>query len=247
MIAFLTSSPCVYRAPRAIINPENRFLVNLISCLPEHPRCLYAASDPDHGAFTDRVAQETSRAFALAGLEFSQSTVLDRRNQDEAEELLACSDLVILCGGHVPTQNRFFRELDLRSLLRDYPGVVLGISAGTMNAADRVYVQPEEEGESAPDFPRFAEGLGITDLNILPHYQQVKDYELDGQRLYEDITYADSMGECFFALPDGSYFLVEEDGTTTLFGEAYCIQNGECRQIAELGDVVAFGNDEETE
>lgn len=247
MIAFLTSSPCVYRAPRAIINPENCFLVNLISCLPENPRCLFVASDPDNGAFTDQITQEMSQAFALAGLEFSQSTVLDRRSQDQAAALLADSDLVILCGGHVPTQNRFFQELDLRTLLQDYPGVVLGISAGSMNAADRVYVQPEEAGESAPDFPRFAEGLGITDLNILPHYQQVKDYELDGQRLFEDITYADSMGECFFALPDGSYFLVEEDGNTTLFGEAYCIQDGVLQQIAELGDVVSFEDDEEAE
>ena len=156
-------------------------------------------------------------------------------------------DVIFLGGGHVPTQNHFFQELDLRTLLQDYPGIVLGISAGSMNAADRVYVQPEEEGESAPDFPRFAEGLGITDLNILPHYQQVKDYELDGQRLFEDITYADSMGECFFALPDGSYFLVEEDGNTTLFGEAYCIQDGVLQQIAELGDVLSFEDDEEAE
>ena len=53
------------------------------------------------------------------------------------------------------------------------------------------------------------------------------------------------MDECVFALPDGSYFLIEEDGSTTLFGEAYCIQNGEIEQIAELGDVVAFEEDEE--
>lgn len=245
MIAFLTSSPCVYQAPRAIINPENCFLVNLISCLPENPRCLFAASDPDGADFTDHVAEEMALAFRLAGLEFSQVRVLDRRSQDEAADLIADSDFLILCGGHVPTQNAFFQEIGLRTLLEGYPGVVLGISAGSMNAADRVYVQPEEEGESAPDFPRFAEGLGITDVNILPHYQQVKDYELDGLRLFEDITYADSMDECFFALPDGSYFLIEEDGSTTLFGEAYCIQNGEIEQIAELGDVVAFEEDEE--
>ena len=154
--------------------------------------------------------------------------------------MIADSDFIILCGGHVPTQNAFFQEIGLRTLLEGYEGVLMGISAGTMNCADRVYVQPEEEGESAPEFERFAEGLGITDLNVLPHYQQVKDHELDGLRLFEDITYADSMGECFFALVDGSYFVIEEDGTTTLFGEAYCIQDGEIEQISELGDVVGF-------
>ena len=63
MIAFLTSSPCVYQAPRAIINPENCFLVNLLSCLPENPRCLFVASAPDDAGFTDRVAEEMEEVF----------------------------------------------------------------------------------------------------------------------------------------------------------------------------------------
>lgn len=247
MIVFLTSSPCVYQAPRAIINPENGFLLNLVSCLPENPRCLFVASAPDDPVFTDHVAEETSLAFRLAGLDFSQVTTLDRRTQDEAAELIDDSDFIILCGGHVPTQNAFFQEIGLRQLLEGYDGVIMGISAGTMNCADRVYLQPEEPGESAPEFERFAEGLGLTDINVLPHYQQVKDHMLDGLRLFEDVTYADSMGECFFALVDGSYLVVEEDGTTTLFGEAYCIEDGEIEQISELGDVVCLEDDESEE
>ena len=245
MIAFLTSSPCVYQAPRAILNPENCFLVNLFSCLPENPPCLFVASAPDDADFTDHVAEEMAMCFRLAGMEFSQVTTLDRRTQEDAAELIADSDFIILCGGHVPTQNAFFQEIGLRELLEGYEGVLMGISAGTMNCADRVYLQPEEPGESAPEFERFAEGLGLTDINVLPHYQQVKDHELDGLRLFEDVTYADSMGECFFALVDGSYLLIEEDGSHTLFGEAYCIQDGEIEQIAELGDVVALEDDDE--
>ena len=247
MIAFLTSSPCVYQAPRAIINPENCFLVNLLSCLPENPRCLFVASSPDDENFTDSVAEEMATAFRLAGLEFSQLTTLDRRSQDQAAELIADSDFIILSGGHVPTQNEFFREIGLREILEGYEGVIMGISAGTMNCADRVYLQPEEPGESAPEFVRFSEGLGITDINVLPHYQQVKDNMLDGLRLFEDVTYADSMGEIFFALVDGSYLLIEDDGAVTLFGEAYCIQDGEIEQISELGDVVQVDAEEDWE
>ena len=237
MIAFLTSSPCVYQAPRAILNPENQFLDNLRQCLPEHPRCLFVASNPDSPELTDRFGEEMAGAFAEAGIEFSDFAVLDRRTQEDAQVLIWESDFIILAGGHVPTQNAFFQEIGLRELLENYQGVVMGISAGTMNAADRVYAQPEEAGESNPEFERFLPGLGITDVNVLPHYQQVKDYELDGQRLFEDITYADSMGECFFAFVDGTYLLVEE-GQTTLFGEAYCIQDGQIKQISELGDIV---------
>lgn len=237
MIAFLTSSPCIYGAPRAILNPENGFVDNLRSCLPENPRCLFVASAPDDIAFTDRVAEEMAACFYEAGMGFSELTRLDRRNQADARLLIWESDFIILSGGHVPTQNAFFGEIGLRELLQNYQGVILGISAGTMNAADRVYIQPEEPGESVPEFQRFGEGLGITDVNVLPHYQMVKDKYLDGRKLYEDITYADSWGECFHVFPDGTYLLIR-DGRTTLYGEAYRLQNGCMEQISQSGDIV---------
>ena len=237
MIAFLTSSPCVYGAPRAILNPENDFLSNLLSCLPPNPKCLFICSAPDDFGFTDRVSRDMQEAFQEAGIEFSTLMKLDRRNQQEAQLLIWKSDLIILSGGHVPTQNAFFQEIGLRELLKNYQGVVMGISAGSMNAATRVYAQPEEAGESAPDFVRYYPGLGLTHVNILPHYQQVKDYMLDGRRLYEDVTFADSMGENFFVFVDGTYLLIE-DGQTFLYGKAYCLRDGEMEQISEVGDVV---------
>ncbi len=237
MIAFLTSSPCVYLAPRAILNPENDFVRNLQRCLPPKPRCLFVCSSPDNFGFTDRVAEEMAAAFGEAGIPFSTMTKLDRRNWEDARMLIWQSDLILLSGGHVPTQNQFFREIGLKEQLENYQGVIVGISAGSMNAAGRVYIQPEEEGESSPEFKRFLPGLGITDYNILPHYQQVKDYELDGKRLFEEITYADSMGERFFVFVDGTYLLVE-NGRTELHGEAYCLQNGIMTPISGLGDTV---------
>ncbi|MBE6979940.1 MAG: dipeptidase E [Ruminococcaceae bacterium] len=237
MIAFLTSSPCIYGALRATLNPENGFVDNLRSCLPENPRCLFVASAPDDIAFTDRVAEEMAACFYEAGMGFSELTRLDRRNQADARLLIWESDFIILSGGHVPTQNAFFGEIGLRELLQNYQGVILGISAGTMNAADRVYIQPEEPGESVPEFQRFGEGLGITDMNVLPHYQTAKDKYLDGRKLYEDITFADSWGECFHVFPDGTYLLIK-DGRTTLCGEAYRLQDGCMEQISQSGDIV---------
>ena len=237
MIAFLTSSPCIYGAPRAILNPENSFVDNLRRCLPERIRCLFVASSPDDPHSTERFGGEMAACFEEAGFTFSDFQILDRRNQSEAQMLIWESDFIILAGGHVPTQNAFFQDIGLRELLRNYQGVILGISAGTMNAADRVYVQPEEPGESVPEFPRFARGLGITEINVLPHYQMVKDNYLDGRRLYEDITFADSRGECFHVFPDGTYLLIE-DGRTTLFGEAYRLSDGVMEQISGVGDML---------
>lgn len=239
MIAFLSSSPCIYGAPRAILNPENGFADNLRRCLPEKIRCLFIASSPDEPHLTQRFGYEMASCFAEAGFLFSDFQILDRQNQENAQMLVWKSDFIILSGGHVPTQNAFFQDIGLKELLKDYQGVVLGISAGTMNAADRVYVQPEEPGESVPEFPRFAEGLGITNVNVLPHYQMVKDNYLDGRRLFEDITYGDSWGECFYAFVDGTYLLIE-NGQTTLYGEAYRLSDGRMEQISQVGDVLTM-------
>ena len=80
---------------------------------------------------------------------------------------------------------------------------------------------------------RLAKGIE----NVLPHYQMVKDNYLDGRKLYEDVTFADSWGETFYVFVDGTYLLVEE-GQTTLFGEAYRISDGTMEKISELGDVL---------
>ncbi len=239
MIVFLSSSPCVVGAPKAILNPENGFVDNLKSALPRRPRALFICSERDGYDFTDGFMRDFSQALREAGIDLVGSLALDGRTAHLAEALIWRSDLIVMMGGHVPTQNRFFQEIGLRKLIANFQGVVLGISAGSMNAAERVYAQPEAPGESVPEFQRFMPGLGLTKLNILPHYQQAKHYALDGVRLYEDVTFADSMGECFYSLVDGTYLLIE-DGMTMLYGEAYRLQDGIMEQISEKDEIVLF-------
>ena len=102
-----------------------------------------------------------------------------------------------------------------------------------MNSADVVYAQPELEGESIDKgYEKFLSGLGIIKLMILPHYQAIKDDILDGQRIFEDITYPDSYGREFYTLEDGSYFMAEGK-TATLFGTVYRIKDKDIKQICE--------------
>ena len=225
MVVFITGSPFIDGAERALLNPDNQLLDRLYAVLPRNPRVLFVASNPDDHAGTCRFGADVFCAFAEADIPFSKYTVLDAANAQSAKKLVHSSDFIIFAGGHVPTQNAFLNAIRMRQLLSDYDGVVMGISAGSMNLADTVYVQPEEPGESSPDFVRFAPGLGLTEYQILPHYQKVKDNILDGLRLYEDITFADSMGNSFIVLPDGSYIYQDEE-EQTLLGEGYRLKNG---------------------
>lgn len=238
MILFLTSSPCVQGADRAILTPKNGFVERLRAALPAHPRCLFVCADPyDHNR-TDGFARDMFDAFAEAGMPFGSFCVLDGRNAEQAAELIGESDFIILSGGHVPTQNAFFQKVGLRRWMQDFSGVVMGVSAGTMNAAHLVYAQPELPGESVDlHYQRWLSGLGLTAVIILPHYQLVKNSLLDGKRLFEDITYPDSMGHTFYALPDGSY-LYADHHQQTLLGEAYRIRDGQIERICKDGSRV---------
>lgn len=236
MICFLTSQ--VNPEDEGRLNPANGFIDELRRCLPDPIRALDICSHPDAWEITDFYAGITRGYFEDAGFSVERYLTLDSRNEDRAAALIQSSNLIILGGGHVPTQNRFFQRIGLRQLLQGYDGVVIGISAGSMNAADLVYAQPEEEGEAVDlTYRRFLPGLGLTKVNLLPHYQRVKDDILDGLRLFEDITYADSRSRTFHAIPDGSYLFVDR-GRTELRGEVWRIRDGRREQICRNGQRV---------
>ena len=236
MICFLTSRTDL--PDREELNPANRFIDELRRVLPNPCRALNICSDPNAWEKTDFYASLTRLYFENAGFRFDSFRVLDGRSAAQAKELVRESNLVILGGGHVPTQNRFFHKIGLRELMKEYDGIVVGISAGSMNSADLVYAQPEEEGEAVdPSYRRFLTGLGLTKTMLLPHYQEVKDDVLDGMRLFADITFPDSMGKCFYAIPDGTYLFIE-NGHEELRGEAWQIRDGVLTQIAADGEVI---------
>lgn len=238
MIAFLTSSPNIPGSPE--LNPANGFAAELRRAVKQHCRVLIICSSPDDYEKTDLYSGMMLDSFKLGGYEFSDVQVLDRRNQERAAELVQNADFIMLMGGHVPTQNKFFTEIGLRELLAGYDGVIMGVSAGTMNSAEVVYARPELEGEAvSKSYQKFLPGLGLTKTMVLPHYQKIKGDMLDGLRIFEDIAYPDSIGRRFYVFADGSYLYIH-DGREELRGEARLIENGVMKKISEDGDVIVL-------
>ena len=213
------------RTPKNFGN-ENGIYDNIVKNLKKRDLLTYIASDESAYEITDMYASLVFKSFDLT-LPFGEYVVLDGRNMDKAGEIVAKSDLIILGGGHVPTERKFFERIGLREKLESFDGVIIGISAGSMMSAGWVYCPPELEGEGLDkNFVRYFRGLGLTDLNIFPHYNDMIDFVLDGKRMMEDIIYPDTFNTPVLALPDGSYVLIKKGEEPKVFGTAYYIKDG---------------------
>lgn len=234
MFLFLTSSPfrdCEGDLPFCL-NEVNGFVERLRAVWKPDSRCLIIASDPDNFEENDRMAEAIPEVFGHDGLTISECEVLDARTEEKAVRLVNTTDVIILSGGHVPTQNEFFERIELINYIKDFEGVLIGISAGSMNCAEIVYAIPELEGETLdPHYERWPSGLNLTRRMIIPHFQNVKHDVLDGKSVIWEIAFGDSFGAQFLALPDGSY-MTKAFGVEAVYGEAYIIEDFTIRQIA---------------
>ena len=246
MTLYLTGSPT--RFGESSFTPDNGFLADVRASLAEvtgpgrNPRVLLVSAAPDDKGFTDSVKKGMSDCIHRSGIRTASVTMLERSNAGKAGELVKQADWIILCGGHVPTQNRFIHEIGLRELLKGYEGVVMGCSAGSMNCAEDVYSHPELPGEARdPGYKRWLKGLGLTDINLVPHFEQVRYAQVDGLRLFEDIAFPDSWGHRFYTFRDGGYIKVK-DGRAILYGEAFEITRGAMHRISEENQSYSFMN-----
>lgn len=226
------------RVPSVLL-ADNGLLNKLREVWRDNARVMIVCGSPDDYEKNDSVCACMRESFPMSGLSVSCLEICDDRNEDLVEKS-GEMDVIVLAGGHVPTQNRFLKKIRLQERLRDFNGLLLGWSAGTMNCAANVYAAPELEGEAAdPDFERWMAGLGITEINVFPHYHLLKDEYLDGLRIMEDITYKDSFQHEILAMNDGSWLMLE-DGREVLHGEAYLIRDGIMKQICRNGEAVVL-------
>lgn len=240
MIVFLTSdfteqdgAQALDREPsREPLIESNGFGEQLRRVWPQDrgANVLFVASNPDDWELEETDAAKVRAAFAAAGLAVEGMRCLDHRCGEDiaqsARELVTESDVIFLAGGHGPTENRFLHECHLREWLRDFDGIVIGLSAGSINAAELAYILPELPGEvTDKDYVRFREGLGLTKLQIIPHRQYLSGRKIAGQDFVNDILLPDSRGRSFSFLDDGSYYRIE-NGVTEFFGSGDGIADG---------------------
>ena len=208
---------------------ENGILDVIKSCVSNYGTLLYVASSRDDYEITDMYANLVFESFRMT-LPFDNYAILDGR-VDDAKGLVSSADFIILGGGHVPTQNEYFESIGLRDILSGLDTPVLGISAGSMNMAKLVYCPPELPGEALDkNFKLLLQGLGLTSINVFPHYNDMVDFVLDDLRMMEDIVIPHSFMLPVYILSDGD-FIVDTGSEITYHGSPKLLQFGTMRDL----------------
>ncbi len=83
------------------------------------------------------------------------------------------SDVIFLMGGDTIQQMNFIKDKSLVQPLRNFNGVMIGMSAGALNMCKRGVLLDEHPTENI----HFYEGLGVVDIAIEVHYDKSNDYQ----------------------------------------------------------------------
>ncbi len=241
MVVYLTSSFIPYQEMGAYrkVAPidDYGFFDDLKKEWPEQARLLYVPCDPLATEENEFQKKQLLDCFEFASLPVEEVIMLEEKSSKPLSELISWATIIYLAGGHAPTQLAFMKRIGLKSALLDYDGLVICLSAGSVNAAYDAYLMPELPGEAAdPNYVRFSEGLDLTNIQMIPHGDYMKKCELDGKDFIKEIALPDSYGRRFYVITDGSYFKVK-NGKTKFNGVGEVIEDGKIIPL-EQGTII---------
>lgn len=204
--------------------PTRHFTPDIASRLKEaltlRRSLVFISAWPEDAARNDADAAGMHGMFAEWDMAFRRFAVIDERTtSDGAQRMLREADCVFLMGGNPTAQMQFIRERALAEVLCSFGGVLLGVSAGSINMARRAL----DVWES----PKPYEGLGLTGITIKSHVNEGEEALLKKLRV---ISAAEKLPIC--AMEDESAIFLTRAGADWL-GRIRYIDRGEVRQLTK--------------
>ena len=193
---------------------------------------LFIASSPDDKEKVNSYTKLLFEALKLSGISFNEYLVLDSSTINKVDEYIDKANMIYLSGGDTYIQNEFFKSINLKEKIVKFDGLIIGQSAGAINMADDAFNSPEEMEKSEPVFFK---GLGLTDINIEPHFI-LDDSNFDESEKYQrNVILSESNNRVIYGQCNGSHVLIDNEGNATIYGETYLISNGQISLICENG------------
>ena len=209
------------------IENVNGVLDNIKKYLSGTNRVVYVSNDPNNVIENEERIKNMMDSFSLSNLNFNEKILLDARNKKDAKNIILGANIVILSGGKILCQNKFFRSIRLKKILKHFNGIVIGMSAGTMNLCKTIYNFPEENADIKER--RWVKGLGLYDKIIIPHFDgETNAYQIECEEVdvVNDYIFPASHKKEFLGIPNGSYILIDSNKNVSFFGEMYTIKDG---------------------
>lgn len=140
-----------------------------------------------------------------------------RTDKKEGLKLLKNADIIYLQGGDQFTQFRYIRDNEYDEFLKNYNGIILGLSAGAMNLAKKAFFSGKDD--YYPSAIMYS-GFALIDITVDPHF------DIDNEERVEEVKKA-SLQQKIIGLPDYSAIVIEEDGSIKNIGINYVYENGQ--------------------
>lgn len=205
---------------------NNNFLKNMKESINDYDKFVIIASDADNYEQNDYYLKLDMDVLAMSGINFKENVVLDNRNKDDIVNVLKNSSLIFLSGGDSLKQNIFFNEINLKEYIKNIDACIVGISAGAINSTKIVFNSPEEEKDLTN--PSILEGLGLTTINVEPHFDCDKI-----SKIQMDAILKESNNRVIYGLPDKSYIF-----NNKVYGKCYRVYKENIELISNDDEVV---------
>ena len=86
--------------------------------------------------------------FKNIDINFKSIHLIDSRLKEETmKEYLKESNIIFLMGGDSEEQMNKINEYHLASIIKKFPGIIIGVSAGSMNQTTNIIYYDEETGK----------------------------------------------------------------------------------------------------
>ena len=179
---------------------------------------MFISAWPERFKQNDEDSAGMHNMFISKNMSFEKFSVIDERTDEKiAQKEIENASCLFLMGGNATAQMDLIRRKGILESIKVFQGVILGVSAGSMNMGNPVV----DIYESMVPY----EGLGFCDITVKAHYP-LKDEKL------KIATREVSMEIPVTLMKDESAIFIEED-SVRLIGEILLMDRGEIRSFLQ--------------
>lgn len=160
---------------------------------------------------TDWYCNHFLKMFSDCGITFESVTVIDSRiSRETAQDTVKNADVIWLAGGDTPTQFSYLESYGLVPCIREQKGVIIGMSAGSINMAKTAVCTLTCEHDEL----KIYEALGLVEFSVEPH--------LNKENISDELLFL-SEKYPLYGICDDSAIICTEDNTLFI-GDIFIIE-----------------------